>query len=456
MADDTNFRSYRQNDPRSRAPAAPSPSARPGSDPLAELARLIGQTDPFSELGRGGAQRPPRQAPAATPQHPAPAAPAYPQNPFNAPPAPQHSNPPPFESQAPMEPRRSGFQPAYDPAIYGAPPAGPQAYYEDAGQMPQGEEGYDDEFAEARPRRGMKTVTMLVGLALLGTGAAFGYRFLFTGGTSGPPPVIKADSTPSKVPATNAGASKVIYDRVGDPNRAEKIVPREEQPVDVPADARAAPRGVVFPGLPESADASGAASAPLGSMPPGPNTAEPKKIRTVTIRPDQPLGDAAAPSANAPASRSSAPSAPAPRSVAAPPVAPQPPQANAPLSLNPQGLNSQMSSAPPAAAPAAAPPAPARIAPAPDPTPVAVETGSYAVQISSQRSEAEAQASFRSLAAKFPNLLGNRQPLIRRADLGEKGIYFRTMVGPFAALDEASQFCTNLKAAGGQCVVQRN
>lgn len=345
-----------------------------------------------------------------------------------------------------MEPRRGGFQPAYDPAIYGAPPAGPQAYYEDAGQMPQGEEGYDDEFAEARPRRGMKTVTMLVGLALLGTGAAFGYRFLFTGGTSGPPPVIKADTTPSKVPATNAGASKVIYDRVGDPNRAEKIVPREEQPVNVPADARAAPRGVVFPGLPETADASGAASAPIGSMPPGPNAAEPKKIRTVTIRPDQPLGDVTAPGANTPASRSSAPSAPAPRPVAAAPAAPQPPQSNAPLSLSPQGLNSQAPSvAPPAAA---APPTPARMA--------AVEAGSYAVQISSQRSEAEAQASFRSLAAKFPTLLGNRQPLISRADLGEKGIYFRTMVGPFAALDEASQFCTNLKAAGGQCVVQRN
>ncbi len=340
-----------------------------------------------------------------------------------------------------MEPRRGGFQPAYDPAIYGAPPAGPQAYYEDAGQMPQGEEGYDDEFAEAHPRRGMKTVTMLVGLALLGTGAAFGYRFLFTGGTSGPPPVIKADTTPSKVPATNAGASKVIYDRVGDPNRAEKIVPREEQPIDVPADARAAPRGVIFPGLPETADASGAASAPIGSMPPGPNAAEPKKIRTVTIRPDQPLGDGAAPSANAPAARSGA-STPAPRSVAAPPVSP-PPQANAPLSLTPQSLNSE-----PQAPAAAAPPAPARMA--------AAEAGSYAVQISSQRSEAEAQASFRSLAAKFPTLLGNRQPLIRRADLGEKGIYFRTMVGPFAALDQASQFCTSLKAAGGQCVVQRN
>ena len=44
MADDNNAR-YRSNDPYGRGPAA----AGPASDPLAELARLIGQNDPFSE-----------------------------------------------------------------------------------------------------------------------------------------------------------------------------------------------------------------------------------------------------------------------------------------------------------------------------------------------------------------------------------------------------------------------
>ena len=78
------------------------------------------------------------------------------------------------------------------------------------------------------------------------------------------------------------------------------------------------------------------------------------------------------------------------------------------------------------------------------------------MQISSQRSEAEAQSSFRSLQGKFPSLLGDRQPIIRRADLGDKGIYFRSLVGGFSSQDQATQFCGNLKAAGGQCVVQRN
>ena len=81
--------------------------------------------------------------------------------------------------------------------------------------------------------------------------------------------------------------------------------------------------------------------------------------------------------------------------------------------------------------------------------------GSY-VQVSSQRSESEAQAAFRGLQAKFPNQLGGRQPYIHKVDLGAKGTYYRAMVGPFASAGEASQLCSSLKAAGGQCLVQRN
>ena len=53
-------------------------------------------------------------------------------------------------------------------------------------------------------------------------------------------------------------------------------------------------------------------------------------------------------------------------------------------------------------------------------------------------------------------VLGSRAPLIKRADLGEKGVYYRAMVGPFASSEEAAQVCGNLKTAGGQCVVQKN
>jgi hypothetical protein len=78
------------------------------------------------------------------------------------------------------------------------------------------------------------------------------------------------------------------------------------------------------------------------------------------------------------------------------------------------------------------------------------------VQVSSQRNEADAQASFKALQGKFPAVLGSREPMIKRADLGDKGIYYRAMVGPFGSPNEATQFCAGLKTAGGQCVVQRN
>lgn len=78
------------------------------------------------------------------------------------------------------------------------------------------------------------------------------------------------------------------------------------------------------------------------------------------------------------------------------------------------------------------------------------------MQVSSQRSEADAQASYRSLRTKYSGVLGDHQHVIRRADLGSKGVYYRAMVGPFGSREEAIQLCGNLKSAGGDCVVQSN
>ena len=78
------------------------------------------------------------------------------------------------------------------------------------------------------------------------------------------------------------------------------------------------------------------------------------------------------------------------------------------------------------------------------------------VQVSSQRSDEDARAAYGVLQAKYPMLLGSYLPIIYRSDLGDKGIFYRAAVGPFETAEEASQFCSDLKAAGGQCVVQRN
>ena len=121
---------------------------------------------------------------------------------------------------------------------------------------------------------------------------------------------------------------------------------------------------------------------------------------------------------------------------------------NAPLSLVPQG-NEPVPAAEPRTRVAAT--SPVQTAPS-----TGGGSGGYLVQVSSQRNEADAQASYRALQGKFPAVLGSRSLLIKRADLGDKGVYYRTMVGPFSSSDEASQFCGSLKTAGGQCVVQRN
>jgi hypothetical protein len=79
----------------------------------------------------------------------------------------------------------------------------------------------------------------------------------------------------------------------------------------------------------------------------------------------------------------------------------------------------------------------------------------YVVVLSAVRSEADAEAAFRQLQAKYPVLSG-RQPLIRRKDQGDRGTFLAAQVGPFGAKSEADQLCEQLKSAGGSCFVQRD
>ena len=82
--------------------------------------------------------------------------------------------------------------------------------------------------------------------------------------------------------------------------------------------------------------------------------------------------------------------------------------------------------------------------------------GGYTVQVTAESSESKARAEFRALQAKYRNQLSGRHPIIRRADLGTKGTYYRALVGPFASAQEAGRWCNGLRAAGGNCRVQRN
>jgi hypothetical protein len=478
------------------------PRAKGEGDPLAELARLIGQTDPFANTGR---EAPRRAEPAfheepdyeteAAPPGPPPwmqraaaheaqyqdyeevqpvqrygAAQDAPEQDYH--PAPTFAAHPDHEAQAYQDQHYQGHDDQaphyqahdqvdpnrYDDALYGhadGAHAGQHVEDEQYQDDPYGYQGDYAEPAEAPKRRGgLMTVAAIVALAGVGTGGAFAYRTFIGSSRSGEPPVIKAEPGPNKIVPPSATASTdaggKAMDRLGSAG-TERMVSREEQPVNVQDATKAGGPRVVFPPLNQNANPPSTASVSPTNKPMVGNGAmttgdEPRKIRTFTVRGDQPDGSATPAARQAPARLTAAP-APAVAPAAAPRPTNANASANAPMSLAPpQGA--APAPAAPAARVAAVNPAPQQIAPA--------AGGGYVVQISSQRSESDAQASFRALQGKFPSVLGSRTALIKRADLGEKGTYYRAMVGPFGSPDEASQFCGNLKSAGGQCVVQRN
>ncbi|MFD1701376.1 SPOR domain-containing protein, partial [Methylopila henanensis] len=100
---------------------------------------------------------------------------------------------------------------------------------------------------------------------------------------------------------------------------------------------------------------------------------------------------------------------------------------------------------------ATAPRAPPPAAPAPT-----TARGGFVVQVTSQRSDAEARAAYAALQRKYPQVLGSYSASIQTATVGDRGTYYRVRVGPFADGAQASSLCSNLRAAGGDCVVSRN
>jgi hypothetical protein len=482
MADSS---SYRPSRPGGLPPRRDEPSADPArdalSDPLAELARLIGKDEAFGAIVRNSGREEPRAQPRVEPPPADPSPPSWrprtsqaqtprerddryspPSSDEGASRFPRHPlDPQPrAPAAAPADEAPAHDAHAYDAHGHEAAPAGdeadvaghaqahPAAPYHDAAGEYYGEdgEGHDahyegeDDYADAVPERrrgGLVIVASVIGLALVGTAGAFGYWAWSAGpGGHSEPPLIKADTAPNKVvPATqaaDASGNKRIYDRFGGDKgaAAERVVPREETPADVPTPPRQvfpSAGGVYGPATPGQPAAAAPAAAP--AQPPSgvPATGAPRVVHTETIRPGQlasvDLGQPVAP----------------PLAAAPPTPAPAAPPAKQPAARAKQ-----------------APGQPVALADTPPPARSAAPAGGYVVQVSSQRTEEEAIASYKALATKYAAVFGDRQPLIKRADMGDKGVHYRAQVGPFPTQDQANHFCSNLKIAGGQCFVQKN
>jgi cell division septation protein DedD len=81
--------------------------------------------------------------------------------------------------------------------------------------------------------------------------------------------------------------------------------------------------------------------------------------------------------------------------------------------------------------------------------------GTYVLQIGAYKSQAEADAAWTAYKDKHSTLLAGYAPNVMRADLGDKGIWYRLRIGGFSNKDAASALCDRLKADGGGCFLGR-
>lgn len=77
------------------------------------------------------------------------------------------------------------------------------------------------------------------------------------------------------------------------------------------------------------------------------------------------------------------------------------------------------------------------------------------VQLASQRSQGAAEDTAAVLTRQFGSLFNGQQLQIQRADLGDRGVFYRIML-PATSLTEATNICTRIQSAGGNCFPRNN
>jgi SPOR domain len=490
-----------------------APTSKPTEDPLAELARLVGQDDPFkqvfAESARADAERAEtsRREPARSesirslrrepPLHAVPDArpgtPAFAELRATSG-APSHG----AEADGPQVPyweRNRATETAetarrnepLDENIYAAPKAAASSYDDEPwlGEEAQLPPPPEQARPPVRSRRGLYALTGVGALAVITLGVLYTFK---GGGVMGTiePPTIRAALGPAKVAPANPTPdmadqdqdSSVLDRNAADNHQPTKVVTREEQPVDLDQATNTAPVR--------------AEELPVNSTTP---TIEPKKVKTVTVRPDGTIvtDDASA------ATRSMTPVAMQPPALATMPApAVMPPAgkgqdkvdaAPIPKSATPKSTV-RIASTPKVASAngngAAAPAVPAKpkaiatkaVTPPPADTvdadatqPQATDAmptgttgaaasassgaaGTFAVQLAAPASEQEARDLSSRLQKKFATELSGYQPTIHRADAAGKQVY-RVRVGNLTREDAVS-LCEKLKAGGGACFIAKN
>ncbi len=343
------------------------------------------------------------------------------------------------QSQVPQSDPRRQLQ-AFD-AVYDQPPqialggsqAPSQGYYE----ADRSDADFLDESQALPPADGGSKLTksrkgrsaVMVASALLGAialGGALAYAYKQSGGSmaDGSTPIVTADARPVKEAPDQPGGkefphkNKLIYDRLtnGDNQETEHIVPRQED-VAVPA----MPPATATAGLPAPVASTDLANpSTTQSVDGAADDGGPRKVKTLVVRPD---GSVEAPPAGAAQADAAGAAAQAPAGIMPVPAAEVP-------------------------APQPAPQHVAAVDPKPAPAPAPAADTKYVVQVGSKKSQTDALASFADIQQKYPKLLANYRPIVQKANLGSKGVWYRLQLGPIADKSEAYKLCGQLKSQG--------
>ena len=75
------------------------------------------------------------------------------------------------------------------------------------------------------------------------------------------------------------------------------------------------------------------------------------------------------------------------------------------------------------------------------------------IQLGAFRSTNDVKTQWQKIRARFPKELGAYSYMIQKADLGNKGVFYRLHVGPFSNKNQASALCKKLKTKNQGCFV---
>ncbi len=371
--------------------------------------------------------------------------------------------------------------PAHDPAF----DLGGQAHYQqDQYQQP----GYDpatdpnagyaqddaeDGEPERRGPRALVVVGALVGAIVLGGGLAYGYKMLGGGRDAGKPPVVKADTNPAKTKPANPGGKDVAHtdkkflNKLGEDKGAPAAATAPvtvAPPVPAPAASDADGGGRKVTTLIVNRD--GTIAPQINAAPSAPAPQVPGMVvEGLTTPPRPPLRGAAGDTQAMPPSvqpKVVAGASVQPKVVTAPPpqkiaeITPPKIRADAPAPAADAAKSDAAAAAvavkkkkPAVRDDAVALGASGTAAAGNTPAPAAASgANGFVAVLASKKSREEALKSFADMHQKYPSQLQGRTPDVREVNLGEKGVWYRLVVGPPGSKEAAGDVCAKLKAGG--------